>query len=72
MFTWDYAGGVQGNREMDIEITRWGEPANKNVAICGATFLPGGQLGALHRAGGDAHDIIRALGDLTLRRDISR
>jgi hypothetical protein len=31
MFTWDYAGGEQGNREMDIEITRWGDPSNKNA-----------------------------------------
>ncbi len=31
MFTWDYAGGAQGNREMDIEITRWGDPSNQNA-----------------------------------------
>jgi hypothetical protein len=31
MFTWDYAGGPQGNREMDIEITRWGEPSKQNA-----------------------------------------
>jgi len=31
MFTWDYAGGEQGNREMDIEISRWGDPASKNA-----------------------------------------
>ena len=31
MFTWDYAGGDHGNREMDIEISRWGDPANKNA-----------------------------------------
>lgn len=31
MFTWDYAGGEQGNREMDIEITRWGDAANQNA-----------------------------------------
>lgn len=31
IFTWDYAGGAQGNREMDIEITRWGDPANQNA-----------------------------------------
>jgi hypothetical protein len=31
MFTWDYAGGDQNNREVDIEISRWGDPASKNA-----------------------------------------
>lgn len=31
MFTFDYAGGDQNNREMDIEISRWGDAANKNA-----------------------------------------
>jgi hypothetical protein len=31
IFTWDYAGADQNNREVDIEITRWGDPANKNA-----------------------------------------
>jgi len=31
LLTWDYAGGEQGNREMDIEITRWGDPSNNNA-----------------------------------------
>lgn len=31
MFTYDYAGGPQVNREMDIEISRWGDPDNKNA-----------------------------------------
>jgi hypothetical protein len=31
MFTWDYAGGEQGNREMDIEISRWGDLTSKNA-----------------------------------------
>jgi len=31
LFTWDYSGGEQGNREMDIEITRWGDPSNNNA-----------------------------------------
>jgi hypothetical protein len=30
MFTWDYAGGDQNNREMDIEISQWGDPTSKN------------------------------------------
>lgn len=31
MFTWDYAGDDPNNREMDIEISRWGDPASKNA-----------------------------------------
>jgi hypothetical protein len=31
MFTWDYAGGDDNNREMDVEISRWGDPASKNT-----------------------------------------
>ncbi|MFL6212426.1 MAG: glycoside hydrolase family 16 protein [Blastocatellia bacterium] len=31
MFTWDYAGGDQNNREMDIEISRWGDPMSENA-----------------------------------------
>ncbi|HEX5423323.1 MAG TPA: glycoside hydrolase family 16 protein [Candidatus Acidoferrales bacterium] len=31
MFTYDYASGAQFNREMDIEISRWGDPTKKNA-----------------------------------------
>jgi hypothetical protein len=31
MFMWDYAGADQNNREMDIEISRWGDPTSKNA-----------------------------------------
>jgi hypothetical protein len=31
MFTYDYASGALRNREMGIEISRWGDPANKNA-----------------------------------------
>jgi len=31
MFTYDYASGTLRNREMDIEISRWGDPAKKNA-----------------------------------------
>jgi hypothetical protein len=30
IFTWDYAGGNSSHREMDIEISRWGDPGMKN------------------------------------------
>jgi len=31
MFTWDYSGAEENNREMDVEISRWGDPASKNA-----------------------------------------
>jgi len=31
MFTWDYAAADASHREMDIEISRWGDPANSNA-----------------------------------------
>jgi hypothetical protein len=31
MFTWDYAGADPNNREMDIEVSRWGDPTTKNA-----------------------------------------
>jgi hypothetical protein len=31
MFTYDYASGAQHNREMSIEISRWGNPTKKNA-----------------------------------------
>jgi len=31
MFTWDYAGTDRNHREMDIEVSRWGDPTSKNA-----------------------------------------
>ncbi len=31
IFTWDELGTDQNHREMDIEISRWGDPADKNA-----------------------------------------
>jgi hypothetical protein len=31
MFTWDYSGADQNHREVDIEISRFGDPASKNA-----------------------------------------
>jgi hypothetical protein len=31
MFTWDYAGTDPNHREMDIEISRWGDPTSENA-----------------------------------------
>jgi hypothetical protein len=31
IFTWDYAGTDPNHREMDVQITYWGDPTNKNA-----------------------------------------
>jgi hypothetical protein len=31
LFTWDESDGSQNHREMDVELSRWGIPANKNA-----------------------------------------
>jgi hypothetical protein len=31
LFTWDALGAEQNHREMDVEISRWGDPAGKNA-----------------------------------------
>ena len=31
IFTWDYSGAGQNNGEMDVEISRWGDPTIKNA-----------------------------------------
>lgn len=31
IFTWDYAGADPNHREMDIELTKWGDPTIKNA-----------------------------------------
>ena len=31
MFTWDYSGAADNYREMDIEVSRWGDPESKDA-----------------------------------------
>lgn len=31
LFTWDDSSGDQNHRELDVEISRWGDPASKNA-----------------------------------------
>jgi hypothetical protein len=41
MFTWDYAGTGQNHREMDIEVSRWGDPTSKNAQyVVQPFFIP--------------------------------
>jgi hypothetical protein len=41
MFTWDYSGTGQNHREMDIEVSRWGDPTSKNAQyVVQPFFIP--------------------------------
>lgn len=41
IFTWDYATDQRNNREFDINISRWGEPDNKNAEfVLQPAFVP--------------------------------
>ncbi len=52
MFTYDYASGALRNREMDIEISRWGDPANKNAQYALQPFTsPPTCTGSMHPRG---------------------
>jgi hypothetical protein len=41
MFTWDHSTDEQNNREFDINISRWGDPENKNAEFAlQPSFMP--------------------------------
>lgn len=41
VFTWDYGGASQNHREMDIEISQWGDPTSKNAQyVVQPFFIP--------------------------------
>jgi hypothetical protein len=41
MFTWDYGGASQNHREMDIEVSQWGDPISKNAQyVVQPFFIP--------------------------------
>jgi hypothetical protein len=41
VFTWDYAGGNANHREMNVEVSRWGDPATKNAQFVVQPFYVG-------------------------------
>lgn len=41
MFTWDYSSNQGNHSEVDIDISRWGDPENKNAEVAvQPTFVP--------------------------------
>jgi hypothetical protein len=52
MFTYDYASGAQHNREMDIEISHWGNPAQKNAQYVVQPYYVAGNVNRFNTPSG--------------------
>jgi hypothetical protein len=67
MFTWDYSTDEQNNREFDINISRWGDPDNRNAEFTlQPTFLPSNVSRFVAPAGKLRHTIIWEPGRITM------
>ncbi|HEX4773372.1 MAG TPA: hypothetical protein VH351_21245 [Bryobacteraceae bacterium] len=59
MFTWDYSTDQQNNREFDINVSRWGDPENRNGEFTlQPTFLPSNVSRFVLPAGKFRHTIV--------------
>ena len=56
MFTFDYASGGQHNREMIIEISRWGNRAQKNAQYVLQPFYVAANVHRLRRGAPEQDD----------------
>ncbi len=67
MFTWDYSTDQQNNREFDINISRWGDPDNRNAEFTlQPTFLPSNVSRFVAPAGKLRHTIVWEPGRITM------
>jgi hypothetical protein len=67
MFTWDYSTDEQNNREFDINISRWGDPDNRNAEFTlQPTFLPSNVSRFVAPAGKLRHTIVWEPGRITM------
>jgi hypothetical protein len=67
MYSWDYSTDEQNNREFDINISRWGDPDNRNAEFTlQPTFLPSNVSRFAAPAGKLKHTIIWEAGRLTM------
>ena len=55
MITWDEEALDQNHRELDIEISQWGDPSVPNAQYVAAAVLRAGERGAVLGAGRHAH-----------------
>jgi hypothetical protein len=67
IFTWDYSSGQQHNSEFDLNISRWGDPDNRNAEFTlQPTFLPSNVSRFGAPAGKLKHTIVWEPGKLTM------
>jgi hypothetical protein len=70
MFTWDGAAADQNHREMDIEISRWGDPAAKNAQYVIQPYYVAANIARFTAPPGVVTHTLRwAPGRVTLRTD---
>jgi hypothetical protein len=69
MHTFDPSGGDQHYREMDVEISRWGDAANKENAQYGIQpfYVPGNTTQFIEPAGTMTHTMVWQPGRVTFR-----
>ena len=68
MFTWDYAGVGPNNREMDIEISRWGDRNSKNAQyVIQPSHIPANVFRFATPAGSVTHSFVWKPGRLSCK-----
>jgi len=67
MFTWDYSTDRENHREFDIDISRWGDPDNKNAEfVLQPNFVPA-NIARFNAPGGKLkHTIVWEPGRITM------
>jgi hypothetical protein len=72
MFTWDYSTDQQNNREFDINISRWGDPDDRNGEFTlQPTFVPNNVSRFIAPAGKLRHTIVWEPGRITMTTSLA-
>jgi hypothetical protein len=67
MFTWDYSTDQENHREFDVNISRWGDPQNKNAEfVLQPAFVPVNFSRFIAPAGKLKHTIVWEPGRITM------
>lgn len=73
MFTWDDLGADQNHREIDVEITRWGDPISKNAQyVVQPYYVPANVVRFIVPSGVFAHSFRWEPGQVAFRTDRGR
>jgi len=68
IFTWDYAGTDPNHREMDIEVSHWGDPSMMNAQyVLQPFYIPGNSSRFMEPGGTLRHSLRWEPGRLTFR-----